>query len=1021
MKNSKIKVFFLLSFAIISWNSAIAQTSGLCDRWSIEVCGTQLQSPTDPSPCVDNCNRVYYYFYLVDNDPPQGTTAITESRLFTFKSLSIVGSLDITQNLLLLVGAKLSKMNEKASIECSPVFPGLNNPGIPNSPILNFDGDNFSYEVSSNDPLSPILNWSVFGRTLLFTLAVDVFPDESVTLEDISWSATLHVNNADLPCPVGIVNQCTPSLSKVINQPTNTCIDYTNGVPLIRFGQAINSPATGYPQRKKIPVFLSGNGDGDKFMFNEIDFLARAKIITGNSMQTPTIESGIIPAQSVFTYPYVNSSINQTCGIYVHHYDPLEIPNFLTQTDENTLFYIVINGPELESECISVEISFPAFSQPFPPIAFGPYGRISELVNGNLSCCRPGFGSNTTVEWIGNDCPVTYCQDLQLTAEPNINLTPSNCNGVLCFDIKASSLSSNFFTMQDLRFSLLVNKVGTFTHNTSSSNPLFCSTCVTVTDLSADLMRIDVTLNALNLTVGQFSTINLGALCLSTPGGCISGMTFIDGIVYRQNVAPCIPSVLSLFDNNNVDDDVCAGGQVVIKAETINNNPIEDWAYYVNRFPTITYPNNCKPEGGTNAASASVCACALNETEQNVALYKNNDPLNGVSTFDLVLINQHILGINPINDGFKLIAADVQQSSNVTATDIIDIRKLILGLNSEFPDKKSWRFFDKDYADDIQQNSSNPFTLPGVAPVVEYNIDISGNGIATPIKFSSEEFDEFVTVSAQNQDLLAEFVGVKLGDVNGNSIPNLWNNQHVDRSNAVVSLGMNPVKGKKGVTMDIPVFGIADFESSAWQLALQYNPDLLKINDVRWAVPITDPASQMHDWNIVKPGEVRLLGFDALKNTSVPQGSALFYLNVTFLKSQEGHAPLFTIAETGSIPSLSWHNNGPEFALQLGISDIKPRPAQVQTTDSKPNFCSLDVYPNPSNGLYRLNIESSANTDAKLQICNLQGQLIHEKSVKLTEGLNYFHSREFPQLIPGQYLVKLNTSDIFVTAKVVIQ
>jgi hypothetical protein len=62
---------------------------------------------------------------------------------------------------------------------------------------------------------------------------------------------------------------------------------------------------------------------------------------------------------------------------------------------------------------------------------------------------------------------------------------------------------------------------------------------------------------------------------------------------------------------------------------------------------------------------------------------KDNDPLNGVSTFDLVLINKHILGLEPLNSPYKMIAADANNSRSITTFDIVELRKLILGIYTE--------------------------------------------------------------------------------------------------------------------------------------------------------------------------------------------------------------------------------------------------------------------------------------------------------------------------------------------------
>jgi hypothetical protein len=74
---------------------------------------------------------------------------------------------------------------------------------------------------------------------------------------------------------------------------------------------------------------------------------------------------------------------------------------------------------------------------------------------------------------------------------------------------------------------------------------------------------------------------------------------------------------------------------------------------------------------------------------------KDNDPLNGVSTFDLVLINKHILGLEPLNTPYKMIAADANNSRSITTFDIVELRKLILGIYTELPNNTSWRFVDK--------------------------------------------------------------------------------------------------------------------------------------------------------------------------------------------------------------------------------------------------------------------------------------------------------------------------------------
>ncbi len=121
---------------------------------------------------------------------------------------------------------------------------------------------------------------------------------------------------------------------------------------------------------------------------------------------------------------------------------------------------------------------------------------------------------------------------------------------------------------------------------------------------------------------------------------------------------------------------------------------------------------------------------------------KNDAPLNGVSTFDLVLISKHILGLDTFESPYNYIAADVNKSGTITAFDLVQLRQLILNIHTELPNNQSWRFVDKTY----QFITSTPL---------------------------SEAFRESVTVeNLTDNRMQTDFVGIKIGDVNGNATTN---------------------------------------------------------------------------------------------------------------------------------------------------------------------------------------------------------------------------------------------------------
>ncbi|MEQ1747385.1 MAG: HYR domain-containing protein [Saprospiraceae bacterium] len=125
-----------------------------------------------------------------------------------------------------------------------------------------------------------------------------------------------------------------------------------------------------------------------------------------------------------------------------------------------------------------------------------------------------------------------------------------------------------------------------------------------------------------------------------------------------------------------------------------------------------------------------------------LCLEKGSDPLNGVNSFDLVLLSQHILGVNPFNSPYTIIAGEVNESGTVTDLDIVEIRKLILHIVQDLP-VPSWRFVP---ADHVFPNPANPYldAIPFGCKTVQLN------------------------GSAPNQD----FVAIKTADFNGSAVAN---------------------------------------------------------------------------------------------------------------------------------------------------------------------------------------------------------------------------------------------------------
>lgn len=117
----------------------------------------------------------------------------------------------------------------------------------------------------------------------------------------------------------------------------------------------------------------------------------------------------------------------------------------------------------------------------------------------------------------------------------------------------------------------------------------------------------------------------------------------------------------------------------------------------------------------------------------------DEQPLNGVTTVDLALTTKHILGLEYFNSPWKIIAADANQSNTVTTFDVVELRKLILGIYDKLPYNNAWRFFS---ANTNFPDPTNPFSAATILLEAVELTNLQGN------------------VTNLN------FVGVKIGDTN---------------------------------------------------------------------------------------------------------------------------------------------------------------------------------------------------------------------------------------------------------------
>lgn len=139
----------------------------------------------------------------------------------------------------------------------------------------------------------------------------------------------------------------------------------------------------------------------------------------------------------------------------------------------------------------------------------------------------------------------------------------------------------------------------------------------------------------------------------------------------------------------------------------------------------------------------------------NYRFVKNTGAREAISTKDIVLIQRHILGLAKFTDTLQYIAADVNYNFNITASDITELRRLILGVKENFSIVKPWYFLRSDWRSVAKPNRpiseiefkgitvpNLPLTNVNVFALKMGDIDLSYNGLQSKELESRKQSEE---------------------------------------------------------------------------------------------------------------------------------------------------------------------------------------------------------------------------------------------------------------------------------------
>jgi hypothetical protein len=186
-----------------------------------------------------------------------------------------------------------------------------------------------------------------------------------------------------------------------------------------------------------------------------------------------------------------------------------------------------------------------------------------------------------------------------------------------------------------------------------------------------------------------------------------------------------------------------------------------------------------------------------------------NDYLNGVSTIDIIMIQRHILGIESLDSPYKLIAADIDNSEQINGIDLVELRKLVLGIYDELPQNESWRFISADHT------------------------------FAQPTNPWLGQLPEWYSIIGFSDNLYLDFIGVKIGDVSNDVIANLDTKE--TPAHSALNFSTPPHSIGAGEVKTIPVTAANYSDIRGWQTTMAYDADEIEILSVNGdAIDIRD-------------------------------------------------------------------------------------------------------------------------------------------------------------------------------------
>ena len=357
--------------------------------------------------------------------------------------------------------------------------------------------------------------------------------------------------------------------------------------------------------------------------------------------------------------------------------------------------------------------------------------------------------------------------------------------------------------------------------------------------------------------------------------------------------------------------------------------------------------------------------------DYSIAPYRNDDHTIGISTYDLVLISKHVLNVELLDSPYKIIAADVNRSNNVSTLDIVALRKIVLRVESEFANNTAWRFVDRDH---IFSNPIKPWE-GGIPEVVNYN-------------------------NIEDVTNMANFVAIKIGDVSLDVNPN-----DVDgispRTQGSIEFNAPDLDFKKGDFIEVPVTASELASIEGYQFTLEFDDKVLEFVDLKNGLASAENFGMSH----LPKGKITT---SWVASNSTPAFAEMFTL--VFKAKQSGNIAESVEVNSSLTKAEGYSTEGQLLDVQLNFGS-KAQVAEFKLHQNNPN---------PFDNQTVIAFELPQAASVTMTISDINGKVVYLKKGDFSKGTQTIQIKHSELSGSGVYYYQVDTGNDIATRKMIL-